>query len=152
MLMDQLQTDLNTSLKAGKRERVETLRFLVSGIRNSAIAKYGNAWETSLKDADIIDVVKKQAKTHRESIEAFQKAGREDLVAREKTQLTILEEMLPKEISDEDLRKILAPVVDTGETNFGLLMKQAMATVAGRADGGRVARLLKQMISINPKS
>src|SRR5512136_1422940 len=104
MLMDQLQKDLHTSLKAGKTDRVETLRFLIAGVRNFVIGKYGATWEKDIKDTDIQDVVKKQIKTHKESIESFEKAGRKDLVDRERTQLTILEEFVPEQLSDDELR------------------------------------------------
>lgn len=146
MVLDQLQTDLNSSLKAGKKERVETLRFLISAVRNMGIAKYGASWETKLTDGDVTDVVKKQVKTHKESVEAFEKGGRSDLVAREQTQLAILEEFAPKEVSDAVLEQMLTPLVTSGETNFGLLMKKAMEIVNGQADGGRVAAMLKQLL------
>lgn len=146
MLLDTLRNDLTTSLKKGDSNRVETLRFLLAAIRNVAIAKYGSAGEASLTDADILDVIKKQVKTHKESIEAFANAGRNELVQKEQAQLTVLEAFLPKEISDEDLKKLLEPVISSGETNLGLLMKQAMAVVAGKADGGRVAGILKEII------
>lgn len=145
MLIDQLQEDLNTSLKAGKTVRVGALRFLMSAVRNAAIAKYQAKWETSLTDGDVVEIVKKQIKTHKESIEAFEKAGRTELADKEKQELAVLTEFAPKELSDEDLKQLLAPVVASGEQNFGLLMKQAMALVSGKADGGRVSALLRQM-------
>jgi uncharacterized protein len=147
MLLTQLQEDLNSSLKAGKSSRVGTLRFLISAVRNAAIAKYGAEWETLLKDADIVDVAKKQVKTHKESIAAFELAGRAELATKEQEELSVLEEFAPKEMSDEELKTILAPIAKTGEQNFGLLMKNAMAAVAGRADGGRVSAILKQLTS-----
>jgi uncharacterized protein YqeY len=143
--MDRLQTDLNASLKARDAGRVETIRFLIAGVGNLASAKYGGQWEKKMTDADVLDTVKKQIKTHRESIEAFAKGGRQELVDREKAQLAILEEYAPKELSDEELKKILEPIAASGEKNFGLLMKTAMAAVNGRTDGGKVANLLKQM-------
>lgn len=147
MLIDQLQSDLTASLKAGKAQRLETLRFLISGVRNSVTAKYGADWEKKMTDADILDMVKKQIKTHNESIEAFTKAGRQELVEKEQAQLTILTEFAPKELSDEELKKILEPIAASGEQNFGLLMKQAMGAVKGQADGGRVSAMLKQLRS-----
>ena len=146
MLIDQLQTDLNTSLKSGKGDRVETLRFLIAAVRNLASAKYGAQSETKLTDADVLDVVKKQIKTHRESIDAFGKAGRQELVDKEKVQLAVLEEFGPKEMSDEELRKILAPIAASGEKNFGLLMKNAMAAVRGQAEGGKVSAIVRQLM------
>lgn len=147
MNLTQLQEDLNASLKAGKAARVGTLRFLISAVRNSAIAKYGAAWESSVTDPDVMDVVKKQIKTHKESIEAFEAAGRGELAAKEKEELDILSEFAPKELSDEELSALLSPVAKSGQQNFGLLMKQAMAQVAGRADGGRVSSILRQLMS-----
>jgi len=146
MLIDRLQTDLLTSLKAGKAARVETIRFLIAGIRNIATGKYGVEWEKKMTDADVLESVKKQIKTHRESIEAFEKAERQELVAKEKAQLAILEEFAPKELSDEELKKILAPIAASGEKNFGLLMKAAMAVVAGQAEGGKVSAILKSLL------
>lgn len=152
MVLQDLQADLMTSLKAGRSTRVETLRFLIAAVRNAAIAQYGSDAEKKLTEADIIDVVKKQVKTHRESINAFTNAGRTELAQKETAQLDVLMGFLPKEISDEELKKLLAPVVASGEKNppaggqaFGLLMKSAMAAVKGQADGGRVAALLRQM-------
>lgn len=150
MLINQLQEDLTTSMKSGLADRVGTLRFLISAARNAAIARYGADWETKLTDADVVDVVKKQVKTHRESIEAFEKAGRSDLVAKEKVELDILAEFAPKELTDEEIKALLAPVAAAGDPppagGFGKLMGIAMALVAGRASGDRVSAILKQML------
>ena len=146
MLMDQLQTDLTTSLKAGDGTRVETIRFLIAGVHNIVTAKYGVDWEKKMTDADVTDAVKKQIKTHRESIEAFEKAGRQELVDKEKAQLAVLEEFAPKELLDEELKKILTPIAASGEQNFGLLMKQAMAAVKGQAEGGKVSAMLRSLL------
>lgn len=147
MLLDQLQTDVNVSLKKGDMVRVGTLRFLIAAVRNQAIALYGSTWETSLKDTDVLDVIKKQVKTHKESVIAFEKAGRGELAQKEQQELDILQAFLPKELSDEELKTMLADVV-TGidVSNFGLVMKSAMAKVGGQADGGRVSSVLKQML------
>ena len=148
MLMGRLQSDLNASLKARDACRVETIRFLIAGVGNLASAKYGAQWEKKMTDADVLDTVKKQIKTHRESIEAFAKGGRQELVTREKAQLSVLLEFAPKELSDEELKKILQPIAASGESNFGLLMKQAMAAVAqeGQAEGGKVSAMLKSLL------
>ncbi len=145
-LLDTIAADINASLKKGDVVRVETLRFLLSAVRNEAIAKYGADSEKKVTDADVLDVVKKQVKTHKESVETFEKAGRKELADKENAQLAILEAFLPKQMTDSELKALLAPVVSSGETNFGLLMKQAMATVGGRADGGRVAAILKELL------
>lgn len=154
MLLDEIKSTLITSLKAGDTRRVDTLRFLLAAIRNAAISKYAARGEENLTDADVLDVIKKQTKTHKESIEAFEKASRTELATKEKAELTILENYLPKQLSDEEIKALLTPVVASGETNppadgqvFGKLMRLAMAAVKGQADGGRVSSILKQMRS-----
>jgi uncharacterized protein len=147
MLLTSIQQDIVTALKAGNGLRVETLRFLVSAVKNYAISKYGADSDTKLSDADVLEVVKKQVKSHRESIEAFQKAQRADLVAHEKSQLEILETMLPAELTDSELSAILGDVVKSGETNFGKLMAMAMAKVGGKAGGNRVQQMIKELQS-----
>lgn len=146
-LLDSIASDISLSLKKGDVVRVETLRFLLSAVRNEAIAKYGADSETKVTDTDVLDVVKKQVKTHKESVETFEKAGRTELADKEKAQLVVLEAFLPKQMTDSELKELIAPVASSGETNFGLLMKQAMEKVGGRADGGRVAALLKELMS-----
>ena len=145
MLLDDLKADILTSMKKGDHVRVDTLRFLLSAVRNAAIAKYAAAGEGAMKDEDVLEVIKKQVKTHKESIDAFTKAGRSELVSKEQAELTILEAFLPKEMSDDELKTLLQPIAASGKTNFGLLMKQAMGTVAGKADGARVSALLKSL-------
>jgi uncharacterized protein len=147
MLLDDIKQDIMTSLKKGDSVRTETLRFLLAAVRNSAIAKYGAAGETKVTDADVLSVVKTQVKTHRESVEAFEKAGRNELAQKEKDQLAILEVMLPKELGDAELTAIASDAVKSGETNFGKLMGLAMGKVAGRADGGRVSAILKKLLN-----
>ncbi|MBI3385934.1 GatB/YqeY domain-containing protein [Candidatus Gottesmanbacteria bacterium] len=147
MLIDELRVQLRDAMKSGDTERRDTIRFLLSAVNNGAIAKYGNEADKKLTDSDVLDAIKKLVKTHRESIEAFEKADRRELADKEKKELAILEQFLPAQMSDDELKKLLLPVVASGETNFGLLMKQSMMLVAGKADGGRVSALLRQMIS-----
>lgn len=87
---------MTAALKSGDWLRLSALRMLLSGVRNLGIAKYGAEVDSKLNDSDVIDVIKKQVKMHRQSIEAFEKGGRQDLVDKEKTELAILEAYLPK--------------------------------------------------------
>jgi len=146
MMLDTLKADLVIAMKAHDQVAVDTTRFLLSAIRNMAIAKYGAESDTALTDNDIMDTIKKQVKTHKESIEAFKTAGRTELVTKESGELAVLERYVPAEMSDDELKKLLAPVTASGEQNFGLLMKAAMQAVAGKADGARVSQMLKQLL------
>lgn len=146
MLLDDIKTTITSALKARDSRKVDTLRFLVAAIRNAAIAKYGAQGESGLTDNDILDVIKKQTKTHRESVDVFTKAGRSDLATKESEELAILESYLPKQLTDGEIQALLTPIVSTGQTDFGKLMGLAMASVKGQADGGRVAVILKRLL------
>jgi len=146
MLLDTLKSQLTTAMKAHDAVTVETVRFLLAAVRNIAIDKYGAQGEAKVTDQDILDVVKKQVKTHNESVEAFTKAGRTELAEQERAQLAVLSRYLPKQMSDDELRAVLAPVAAAGG-DFGPLMGKAMAAVKGQADGGTVSRILKELLS-----
>lgn len=91
MLLAKIKAALSASLKAGDTRRVETLRFLLSHIHNAAIAQYGARGEEALTDADILDVIQQQVNSHKQSIEIYEKAGRNDLAEKEREELAILE-------------------------------------------------------------
>lgn len=145
MLLSEIKVSIIESVKAKDTARAGTLRFLLSAVRNTAIDKYAAKGEEAMTDEDVLEVIKKQVKTHKESIEAFSGAGRTELAEKEKAELAILAAYLPKEMSDEELTAILTPIAQSGEKNFGLLMRNAMALVAGRADGSRVSGILKKL-------
>ncbi len=146
MMLQMLQQTVTDAMKRHDAMTVDTLRFLISAVKNVAIAKYGIDADTKVTDADVLDVIKKQVKTHKESVEAFEKVGRTELAAKEKAQLTILESYVPKQLSDEKLKAILAPVV-AGGGEFGPMMGKAMAAVKDQADGGRVSGILKSLMT-----
>lgn len=147
-MLQTLQQQINDAMKRHDQMAVDTLRFLVSAVKNNAINKYGAESDTKVTDADIMDIIKKQVKTHKESVEAFTKAGRTELAEKEKAQLSILESYLPKEMSDEELKTLLEPIAKIGG-DFGPLMGRAMGVVKGQADGARVSALLRSLL---PKS
>ena len=148
MLLQKIQEQLIVAMKAHKIIEVGTIRMLISAIKNLAIDKYGVDAETKVLDADVLEVVKKQVKTHKESIEAFTKAGRTELSDKEKEELDVLAKYLPKELSDDELRKIVSKVVsESSELEFGPLMGKVMTAVKGQADGNRVSFILKELRS-----
>jgi len=142
-LLQNIQDDLKRALKGGDRPRVDTLRFLLAGLQNARIAKLAD-----LTDEDVLGVLAKQAKTHRESIEAFQRGGRADLVEKESRELAILEGYLPAQLDEagvrERLRTLIAGQDLKGAADLGRLMKVAMPDLRGRADGGLVSRLARE--------
>ena len=109
------------------------------------------AAKNELDDADELDVMQKQAKQRRESIESFDKGGRPELAAKEKAELTVLEAYLPKQMSDDELAAVckdtIAKTQAKGAADMGKVMKELMPLVKGKADGRRVQDTLKALLS-----
>lgn len=155
MFLDKIRQDLDRGVKEKDRDKLRTLRFLLSNIQNLAIEKYppekGGLPAGGLTDEDVISVIQKLVKTHKESIEAFKSGGREDLVKQEEAELALLQKYLPESLSEEEIKKITEEVIrqltEQGLTDFGKIMGQVMAKVKGRADGATVARIVKEVLS-----
>jgi len=143
MLKERIDNDLKESLKAKDESRVSTLRLLKSALKNLEIEK-----QEELKDEDIVAAIKKQAKQRKDSIEEFKKGNRQDLVEKEAKELAVLKEYLPEEMSQEELAEIVKSAISesgaTSAKDMGLVMKEAMAKVGGRADGKAVSAMVKE--------
>ena len=141
MLLDQLQSDLYVALKARDQIKVDTLRFLLGAIFNFQIDKGKDYVAT---DNDVLNVVSKQVKTHKESIDMFNQAGRKDFVSREQSQLAILQSYLPTPLGEEEIKQKIEEIKKNNPgADFGSLMKLAMGELRGKADGGFVAKCLQ---------
>lgn len=145
-LMEQIEKDIISGMKAKEAVRVSTLRMLKSAVMNYLI----QAKKNKAEDAEVLGVLAKQAKQRRESLESFEKAGRTDLVDKEKTELLILESYLPKQLSDEDLRSEVQKAITASgaqtAADMGKLMKILMPAVQGKADGKRVQEVVKSLL------
>ncbi|MCL4390104.1 MAG: GatB/YqeY domain-containing protein [Patescibacteria group bacterium] len=144
MLLDQIQQELAQAQKNRDQTRVDTLRFLLGAIFNFQIEKGKDYVAT---DADVLSVVAKQVKTHKESIEMFTQAKRTDLVERESAQLAILQSYLPAQMSEEDIRSKIKDLKTQNQTaDFPTLMKLAMGELRGKADGAIIAQITKEVL------
>lgn len=149
MLLERMQQDLKVAMKAGETVTVSALRFLLAQIYNRRIALEGQG--ASLTDEEVVWVLQKQAKDRKESIKAFKQGGREDLVKKEETELAILNQYLPAQLTAEELKKTveeaIAQMGAIGPADFGKVMGTMMGKVKGKADGGQVAQLVKDMLT-----
>lgn len=161
MLTDKIHNDLVEAQKSGDAIKLATLRYLTAGIKNREIElRYllntgkapGGAFNEKgeLTDTEILGVIQKQVKEHLDSIEAFQKGNRNDLVVKESTELSILESYLPPQMAEEDIKaevtQIAGDLPEAARKNFGLVMKAAMTELKGRADGAIVQKVVKEVI------
>lgn len=145
-LHERLDKDLKSALKEGNGVKLSVLRMAISEVKTLEIEKNVKA----LDEKDILQIMQRQAKQHRESIEQFNKGNRQDLVNKETEELKILESYLPKQLSDEELTMIIKDAIkETGSSmkaDTGKVMKIVMEKVKGRCDGKAVNRLLAPLL------
>jgi len=143
MLEEKIRADLNKALKEKDGLKIATLRFLLAEIHNFWMQK-----QKKLKEEDVVSVIRQQVKLRREAVEAYQKAGRTDLVDKESKELTILSKYLPQEILPQELEKIIKETIEQtgakGLKDFGRVMGVVMGKVKGRAEGKQVAETVKK--------
>lgn len=148
MLFEKITADLKDSLKSGEAVRVSTLRFLLSALKNKEIEKRSSRLPKELTEAEVAEVIRKQVKTHQESIEAFRKGQREDLVRKEELELTLLESYLPRQMKEAEIMIAVKEIIDNKTiSDFGAVMKEVMGSLKGKADGATVARVVKEMMA-----
>lgn len=145
-ILERLDKDMIKAAKARDSERLGVIRFVRSENKNLAI-RLGR----ELKDEDVLGVLAKLAKQHREAIEQFGEGGRDELVQQETRKLSIIEEYLPAPLGDDELAGLLDEIIDetgaSGPRDMGVVMKAIMPKVKGRADGGVVKALVQSRLS-----
>lgn len=145
MLREKIADDMRDAMKAREQTRVAALRMLMAAVKNAEVER-----RRELADDEVLDVVTKEAKRRRESIEAFEKGGRDDLVAKESGELAVLESYLPERLSDDELAALVdAAIAETGAVSpkqMGDVMKALMPKLRGRADGAQVSTLVKSKL------
>jgi len=137
-----IREDLKEALKQRNQTRASVLRMLLSEIKNTEIAQ-----QKRLDDDKFLDVISKEAKRHRESIEAFRQGNRSDLVVQEKAELSILMGYLPKQMSREEIRIAARRIIETvGVKGKGSVMAQLMPQLRGKADGKEVNEIVSELL------
>ena len=148
-LQARLAEDVKDAMKGGRKDELEVLRTLTADAKKTAIDT--GLDRTNIPDDVMLKVIRKGVKSRRESVELFQKGGRDDLVAREQFQIDVLQRYLPAEMSDAELEVIVDTVlVELGASDksaMGAVMKAVLAKVEGRADGKRVSPIVAKRLS-----
>jgi uncharacterized protein YqeY len=148
-LEQRIDEDYVQAMRSGDRARRDTLRFLRAALKNALIE--ARPARTALDDEAVTKVLQHQAKMRRDSIEQFERGGRQDLVAAERTELGIIESYLPKGLTPEEIeaaaRRVIAEVGATSPAQMGTVMKQLMSEVGGRADGKEVSDTVRRLLS-----
>lgn len=144
-LEQRLTDDMKAAMKAGEKDTLGVIRRVLAAIKNARIEK-----QADLDEQDEIKVVRSIAKQHKESIEQFRAAGREDLATKEEAELVILSVYLPPEMDEAQLDAIIDEVIaETGASSMkdmGMVIKAVMARTAGQAEGGVVSAKVKERL------
>jgi uncharacterized protein YqeY len=145
-LKDKIQEALKGAVKRQQTVEVSTLRLLLSEIKYAEIAQQKPA-----DDSKVLDVIAKEVKRRRESIEAFKKGNRGDLVAQEEAELAVLMSYLPKQMSREEVIAVVRQAMDTVgarcPSDKGKVMAQLMPQLKGKADGREVSEIVSELLA-----
>lgn len=146
MLKQQLQEELKQAMLTRNLIKTSVLRMVISAIGYHEIKTGGAGYNAT--DEDVLSVIQKEAKQHKDSIEQFTKGGRQDLVDKETKELQLLQKYLPLQMSEEKVRELVKQAIDqtqsTSAKDMGKVMGTLMPKVKGKADGGMVSRLVKE--------
>ncbi|MBI2644439.1 MAG: GatB/YqeY domain-containing protein [Candidatus Wildermuthbacteria bacterium] len=160
----QIQEDLKDALRKGDAVKVGALRMLSSSFIEKQKAKRYKIWKenpsiaeaelqqkSELSEEEIEEVIASETKKRRESIEAFEKGGRQDLVVKEKRELEVLQGYLPQQLSEEELRALVKEAIAktgaAGPKDMGKVMAELMPKVKGKSDGAIVSRIVKESLT-----
>jgi uncharacterized protein YqeY len=145
-LVDDIREELPAAIRAGDTRRRDIVRLLIAALHNARIAAGHD-----LSDEEAVQTLQREAKQRRDSIEAYQAGGREDLVRIEQEELELISTYLPAELSDDELsaavRAAISEVGATGPADMGKVMGPLMKRLAGRADGTRVNALVRELLT-----
>jgi hypothetical protein len=142
MIRQTIEDQLKAAMKNRDRIGLDALRYIWALIKEAEIDK-----KSDLNDEEIQKILKKEVKTREEVVEELDKAGRKDSVIEEKDKLKVLKALLPEQMSNQELEKIISQVISSGETDFGKVMGQVMSRTKGQADGGKVSSLVKARLN-----
>jgi len=141
-LQEQLMEEMKTAMKAKDVERLSVIRLIRSEVKNFEI-DHGLA-----DDATVEKLIKKMLNQQLDALEDFKKAAREDLINETEDKIKILKSYLPEQLSDQDLEKFVQEFVDKSNLkDFGPLMGKITKELAAKADGSRIAAILKKVLS-----
>ena len=148
-LVTEIDVEIKKAMIARAAERLSVLRMLKSSLKYAAIEKGGA--DSVPTDADVIAVVRKEAKKREDSIASFEQAGRTDLADKEKQELEILKTFLPAPMSPEKLEALVREAIQetgaTGKAQMGQVMKAAQAKAAGQVDGKTLSQLVQRLLA-----
>ena len=144
-LLENISDDMKKAMKSREKLRLETLRLIRAGLLEKQVEKRPSGGMTA---EDEIAVLNSASKKRKESIEIYRKVGREDLAGQEEKELAIIQEYLPKQLSEEEvegfIKKVITETSASSQKDFGKVMPLVMKELKGKADGRLIQELVKK--------
>jgi uncharacterized protein YqeY len=145
-IKERLKADMIAAMKSKEKEKLEAIRFIQAAIKKQEVDT-----RVDLDDVAVLAILSNQVKQRKDSIDQFRKGGREDLAAKEESELKILQAYMPEQLGADELKALVeAAVAETGATSMremGAVVKAVMAKTAGRAEGSVISDLVKKRLS-----
>lgn len=149
-LKETILDELKSAMKNKDAERLQVLRSIKAKILEKEISERKGG-ESDISDEQVLEVLMKAGKQRKESIDSFEKGGREDLVEKEKAELAIIEEFLPKMMSEDEVRAAVRDQIEkmgaSDMSDMGKVMGVMMGKLKGKAEGSVVSRVVKEELS-----
>jgi len=150
MVLGEIKQELNQAIKDNDETVRSTLRMLLAVVANEEKEKQYKEKE-GLTEEDVINIIVSEAKKRKESIFEFEKGNRKDLADKEKLELDVLTKYLPEQLSEEEINKIIKETIkEVGAStvqDFGKIMGSLMPKIKGKADGGLVSKIVKELLT-----
>jgi uncharacterized protein YqeY len=151
-LLDKVNAQLKESALKQDKDKVLTLRLIISALKDKEIEKRGaGAKDSLIKDEDVILVLNKMLKQRRESLEIYRKASRNDLAEKEDKEINIIKEFLPKQLDDNEIKKVCESAIKESAATSIKDMGKAMAIIkskySGSIDFSKTGTILKELLS-----
>lgn len=150
-IKQQINDDIKTSMKSGDKVRLGTLRMLKAKIQQVELelrSEKGRDYE--IDDEEAVQALSSYAKQRRDSVESYEKAGRDDLAAKERAEIEVVHAYLPKQLSEDEIREVVREAVaEAGATSardMGAVMKIVMPRLKGKADGKTVNTMVRDLL------
>ena len=147
-LKDKIESNYNNSIKEKDSNSINTLRLIKSAIKDKEISIRGK--QDALTDSDVLSLLQSLVKQRKDSIEAFEKANRKDLIENELNEIKVIEMFLPKQLDEEATTLIVKDIIQqnnfTSLKDMGLLMKIVKEKYTGKIDMGLVGKIAKSLL------
>ena len=145
-----ISNELTNSLKSGEKDRIHTLRLILAAIKDKEIASRSSGQDAIISDENIIQILKKMVKQRNDSIEMFDKAGRDELVTKEKNEISIINEFLPEQLSAEETLILCENAIQANNTEsikeIGKVIKYLRENSPSSLDMALASKILKEKL------